>query len=586
MNLVIRFLFISLVLPLLGRSNPESGDPASTKEKGQPVGGIRIAWDYSSMQKLAPVGSRKLHWVGYPRVRRLQDSSVMVVYETGSKVEMVRSYDNGKTWHGPEVIFEQIKVSNEKGASTGVRMANPELVQLQNGDLVVACNYRPAKAEITSFAIAVKRSTDNGQTWSASQIIYEAEPRFSDGCWEPAFLQLPGGELQVYFANEAPYTHSDEQEISMISSADNGLTWTDEIKTVSFRENRRDGMPVPLLVNDDILVTIEDNKIGQFKPYIVRTSVSENWSNPVLGISPKREFALKDSLPEGIYAGAPYLMRVPSGEVVLSYQTTSERTSNWEMSTLEVAIGDKKGRNFEKLTRPFDVPLEREAKWNSISLWDDNTIVAAATTSFRSPNCEVWIILGHIIPELKVERKTVVVDGELSEWPEDFPVFIGSKSESNLTGSLAYDEQSLYFCAKVADNKLIFNANEPGNSNDVIFYVDAGNKNFAEPDKSVFKIWCSYKGDLKFFEGNIGNWKEIPADSLMAETWVAEKSGYQIELAVPFSLLKKRDRSDIRVTMGLVEQKEEGLRYVEHIVHSVPESSNTWLTVEFLELKN
>ncbi|MGM0622002.1 MAG: exo-alpha-sialidase, partial [Bacteroidota bacterium] len=541
---------------------------------------LRIAWDYSSMQKLAPVGSRKLNWVGYPRVRRLQDGSVMVVYETGSDVEMVRSYDNGKTWQEPEILFEKLQMKNENGVSTEVRMANPELCQLQNGDLVVACNYRPVKAEITPFAIAIKRSTDNGESWTESQIIYEAEPRFSDGCWEPAFLQLPDGELQVYFANEAPYTHSDEQEISMISSQDNGATWNKNIKTVSFRENRRDGMPAPLLVDDEILVGVEDNKIGQFKPYIVRTSVSENWNTPVHGNSSNREYALKDSLPDKIYAGAPYLLRVPSGEVVLSYQTTSGRTSNWEMSTLEVAIGDKKGRNFEKLTRPFDVPLDREAKWNSISLWDENTVVAAATTSFRSPDCEVWIILGHLIPELKIPPKSVKVDGDLSEWEEKLPVFLGSKSETNLSGALGYDEQNLYFCATVTDNKLFYNTQQPQNSDGVNFYIDAGNYNLTEPDQGMFKIECSYKEDLKVWEGNNGEWNEISSDNL-ALTTSDKKSGYQLEMAVPFSFLEKKDKSDIRFTVGLIDYQDGELKQVEHIVHSVPESSNTWLKAEF-----
>jgi hypothetical protein len=90
-----KFLFISLVLSSLGCSNLDSGNPAFFEEKGQPVDGLRIAWNYSSMQKLAPVGSRKLNWVGYPRMRRLQDGSVMAVYETGSDVEIVRSYDSG-----------------------------------------------------------------------------------------------------------------------------------------------------------------------------------------------------------------------------------------------------------------------------------------------------------------------------------------------------------------------------------------------------------------------------------------------------------------------------------------------------------
>jgi len=37
----------------------------------------------------------------------------------------------------------------------------------------------------------------------------------------------------VYFANEKPYMRSDEQEISVLESWDNGNTWVDTPRTVS-----------------------------------------------------------------------------------------------------------------------------------------------------------------------------------------------------------------------------------------------------------------------------------------------------------------------------------------------------------------
>lgn len=134
----------------------------------------------------------------------------------------------------PVILFPIHSITNDKGTAR-INIANSEIIQLANGDLLAACNYRPQTPEITPFAIAVRRSTDNGVTWSDPQIIYEAEPRFSDGCWEPSFLQLPNEEVQVYFANEGPYTHSNEQEISMMTSVDNGKTWGG-YKTVCFAQ--------------------------------------------------------------------------------------------------------------------------------------------------------------------------------------------------------------------------------------------------------------------------------------------------------------------------------------------------------------
>jgi len=559
----------------------EKPDSTFLKKTGEPVEGIRIAWDYSSMQKLAPRGEQSGRRAGYPRVRKLKDGTLMAVYDISGNSEMIQSKDRGKTWSEPVTTFKRHVFSNNKGEVTEVRIANSELCQLQNGDLIIACNYRPAKSEIAPFAIAISRSTDQGKTWTEDKVLYEAQPRFIDGCWEPSFLQLPTGELQVYFANEAPYTNSNEQNISMLSSYDNGATWTKEPKTVSFRANRRDGMPVALLVDDEILMSIEDNNIGQFKPYIIRGKISGNWNEPVLANSPMREYALKNKLPDTDYAGAPYIMKVPSGEVILSYQCTSGRSSNWEKSTMEVAVGDKSGRNFDKITRPFDVPLDREAKWNSISLWDEKTIVAASSTSFNNPNTEVWIINGHIIPELSIGPGAITVDGNISEseWGADLPIFVGHQSETNLVASVSYSRKSLYLAAKVNDKNLISDSNDLTRSDGVNFYIDADNKNLLSPDLGIFKVWCNYLGETKIWEGHNGQWQELKSSAVKAKAKTGT-SGYQIELSLPFPAIKKHSKSDLRINVGLVDYKSPAKGYEEVIVNSNASSSNTWLHVK------
>jgi len=562
------------------------GDGGSEQEqvpgvKGEPLDGIRIAWDYSSMQRLAPQGDRSLSWVGYPRVRRLEDGTLMAVYETGGDGEMVYSTNNGASWNGPFITFRKHSVTNA-GGTTEVNIANSELIQLQNGDLVMACNYRPTTPEITPFAIVVRRSSDGGKNWTDDQVIYEGGPRFTDGCWEPAFLQLPDGGLQVYFANETPFQTSNEQNISMISSPDHGVTWSKDVKTVCFRAGRRDGMPVPLLIGDEILVAIEDNKIGEFKPYIVRSKIADNWKAPVLADSPDRQYALEKPLQDGIYAGAPYLMRVPSGEVLLSYQTTGGRTSDWERSTMEVAIGDPAGRHFEKLSRPFDVPMDREAKWNSLSLWDENTVVAASTTSFRSPNCEVWIIKGHVIPELEALTGVIVADGRITEeeWGAAFPVFIGHKGPANLRANFRCDEQIFYVCGAVTDSKLV-QGDRPDQSDGVFLYLDAENSCQLSPGPGMYRIFCDTRGKLMAEEGKDGQWKAVPSGEIEAKAAIADGSGYQIEWKVPFSAIGKNDRSDIRINFGLREFGGPVPGYEENMENSVPASSNTWCRLQF-----
>lgn len=394
MNRII-FVFLLLgVLPAMGGCGAGRGQVARI----QPAQ-ITIEWDSTTLRRLAPMGNRQLRYAGYPRIKRFGDGNIVGIYEADGHVESVRSTDEGLTWSEPDIVFKAFTADGRAGGNVRVNMANPEIIELANGHWVAACNYRPRADETVPFSIAVSRSIDQGRTWSEPQVVFNAEPRFKDGCWEPALLQLPDGTLQLYFANEKPYTASDEQEISVLESNDQGVTWADTPRTVSFRAGKRDGMPVPLLLDHEIAVVIEDNKDGQFKPYIVRSSIADNWRTPVLGESPRRTYALADSLPVSVYAGAPYIARLASGEVIMSYQTTEGRGAEWEKSTMEVAIGDRDGRNFRKVPRPFDVPLDRAAKWNSVSLWNDTTVVAVSASNLDGANTGAWMILGKVIVE-------------------------------------------------------------------------------------------------------------------------------------------------------------------------------------------
>lgn len=350
-----------------------------------------IAWEESSLVCIADEGA-------YPRLRRLSDNSLLVAYENRrGDVLVKKSTDEGASWSEAVIAWEAFDYTHaETMAATRVNIANPELIQLDNGELLLASNLRPRKEGLYPFSIALKRSSDNGVTWSDAEILYRAGTIFKDGCWEPSFLCLPDGMLQIYYANESPYRQSDEQEISMLTSADNGMTWGKDPVTVSFRKGSRDGMPVAVHDGNDIYVAIEDNLSVQFKPYIVKSSINDAWREPVLQDSPSRYPALRHPLPDTVYAGAPYLIKTNRDIFVLSYQTTHHRTSEWEHSTMEVVVSDQPN-DFTNPSQPFDVPLPKEAKWSSLADLGDNTIAALSSTNFLTDRIGVWMIKGRIV---------------------------------------------------------------------------------------------------------------------------------------------------------------------------------------------
>jgi hypothetical protein len=349
----------------------------------------RIEWDTTTLRKVSAADKRNS---GYARLIVLPDNSWLCTYEADGSVVVTKSTDKGQHWSDPVMVAER---------GNGYNMSVPDLLLLKDGSILIGYNPRPFEiSPDRKFAIRTKKSYDGGATWKDERLLYEAGHEFKNGCWEPCALQLPGGEIQLYFANEGPYTTSEEQNISMLRSADNGLTWTSKPTTVSFRAGSRDGMPVPVLLNNgkEIVFAIEDNGIGNFKPYIIRNTLKENWLKPVFTNSTSRQYALSEKIADSIYAGAPYLRQLPSGETILSYQGTEDRPNKMRNAEMKVVIGSSTATNFGKKSSPFPIPPSKSGLWNSLSVIDNNTVVALTSTNAFTNNrgAEVWMIIGRV----------------------------------------------------------------------------------------------------------------------------------------------------------------------------------------------
>jgi hypothetical protein len=103
-------------------------------------------------------------------------------------------------------------------------------------------------------------------------------------------------------------------------------------------------------------------------------------------------------------------------------------------------------------TVPFAIVPNKSALWSSISVLDDNSVIAITSTAGYSATnrTEVWMIRGYIIPELKAGKNSITADGNTTEdiWSGSFPLYIGHTSETNVTSKFSYDDNNLYILSK------------------------------------------------------------------------------------------------------------------------------------------
>ena len=355
----------------------------------------------------------------YGRVHRLNDGRLMCCYGNTWNSYARFSSDNGRSWSAAKTV---VPWTGEK-TGTCVRMDNPEFVQLsstnpyKSGRIIYAVNERVNTAVTTEegntsykpeypFHISITVSDDNGESWSPLKRLYSSSSR--NGCYEPFVLELPDGRVQIYFADESPY--SGYQNISVMESGDGGDTWSDK-RIACYSYNLRDGMPTATILGDNIYLAIEyiGSSSERFHPQVICESLQDNWSGIVYKTSPKRFFPFRTSLASTtVYTGAPYLIQTEN-YFVLSYQSTkgSVGDSDSAHAVMEVQLcpksemSDGKFTSMRSATRPLRIDQSTGCgKWNSLcSLGDDSVLAITSTggTGHESSAGFLYVIKGKIV---------------------------------------------------------------------------------------------------------------------------------------------------------------------------------------------
>ena len=499
-----------------------------------PYQGSRIFWDMNSQTTVFTSGN-------YARLIELQDRRLIAVAEAAGGVGVAFSSDKGRNWTTPQRV-----ISPPNQIST----ANAEVIQLSDGTILIGTNYRPRTpySEDRRFGIRVIRSTDNGVTWSNPIFIFDAQHTFNDGCWEPAFLELPSGEVQCYFANENEYTYNNDQNISMCRSFDKGLTWSEPV-TICYRQGYRDGMPVPLLLQDksEIVVIIEDNgwpRRDNFAATTVRNTLEDNWTKGYVDAnSPLREMIFQTIPSVTVNSAAPYIRQLPWGETVASYQGNEGRNEDGgSYVDMFVLIGDERAKNFKAKSAPFSVEQNKHTIWNSVSVIDTGIVVAVGSIGFANGGSnEIQIIKGYPIRQANASYGSITVDGKRTadeKWttPNVAQLNMGHVTKNRTSIDFLYDDEYLYMTARVIDRNLI----NTGTDNDgVRFFIDADDVSGSSPQTGMYSFFFDSNGTVKFQRGENGTWKTDTNTSDILYAIDIQSVYYNFEAAIPLSLLEK-----------------------------------------------
>jgi hypothetical protein len=507
----------------------------SMGEETTPYQGSRIFWDLDSYKLIFPNGN-------YGRVMQLQDGRLFAI---NSAMQGAFSSNLGSSW---SIFTIQPWPDN-------YQFGVPDMIQLSDGTILVGINQVPLTWGSTYHSgIYVKRSTDKGATWSDMIQVYQGSNLDKKGCWEPAFLELPSGELQCYFTNQSYYSATTtsplEQEVCMCRSFDKGLTWSAPIVT-SYRNSYRigDGMPCPILLknNSAIVYTIEDKGWtgrSKFTATTIRTTLSDDWkSGPVDGSSANRSIIFKDAQATDLVSAAPYLRQLPNGETVASYQGNEYRTlSTEDYYDMTVVVGDENARNFKAKSRPFAVSDNQHCLINSIAVIDTGIVVAVGNIGKAGDAAtNVYMIKGYPMQRALANYGTITVDGKKTsdeKWTTSTmnQIKMGNVIKNKTGMDFLYDSQNLYVTARVIDRNI---CDSTTFDDGIRLMIDADDVCSTSLKPGVFKINFDVNGVAKFYSANSnGSW--ILGENTGIQYVVTKTASYYFfEAAIPWSKFGK-----------------------------------------------
>ena len=368
----------------------------------------------------------------YPRVKKMSDGRYILFFQGGqiaSRIYYCTSPDL-KNWSESRLLFEPRAVETLRGPDRRC-YSTADAVVLANGDLLVACSFRASAGYKYNLGcgIALKRSRDNGRSWSDETVIYEGTN------WEPYLLELPDGRVQCYFTDCHPATRN--SGTSVITSMDNGETWHGYRRICrQYKYEDRgvsiftDQMPCFRLLNDGkTLLGFLEARLEPEGPRgksIYRMSVVRHEGFDWSPLSAE-ESGPRDRDTNVVDGCAGYVAVFPSGETLVS--------CNIDLK-FSLKIGDCTGRRFNGCSWAEDwfQPFPRKGFWGSLELLDSHRVIGAM-------HGDEGIQLGVFYLNHRIDAPCASTMPGGRDWWDNQALFIGGASPAYACFRGCYDEE-------------------------------------------------------------------------------------------------------------------------------------------------
>lgn len=310
-----------------------------------------------------------------PRVYTLSDKSMAAGVETSKGILTLYSTDNAKTW----------KEGSIASFRPDLACANVNFYEFE-GKLYLA--YRATGEREGGFytSLQVSVSEDGGKSFKEHSTVCEyTEPQGAyRGVWEPCLGEL-GGRLTCFYANDSSSVTSLQNIEYMVW---NGSSWGERtVVSEGAKHSSRDGMPVWTKLKDGgYALVIESSKYaGDGHPFIIQLLYSKDgksWSEPVDIYTPSTR---------GSKAGAPGIVELPTGQLVISFQTDEDASEKGDStSVMKTIISDGTSVDkidsscFTKSDNVFGTPDGEGSVWTGIWFCDRYLYASAGTSKGSS----------------------------------------------------------------------------------------------------------------------------------------------------------------------------------------------------------